>query len=237
MFVLYDTICNLKALNSYITRVFAYLYHFWLLCQLVEATLKGKHMGGARMGGGPFTDALNRHDQMRKEAEENRLNKPCSEYPGWVSVTIGVIQNAEEALLQLDAVGVTVEPKAADMVRQVNFSDQREEELDLVKPSIEEMGFRGEQTPEQIISTAEKQGMFIPPAEVAISLLIQNPRLLVYTSDWAVIPHKPINNKYFVLDGISGAQSLCASTTTPSTRWIRYHYWPGFTRFVFVRQL
>jgi hypothetical protein len=186
-----------------------------------------------RMGGGPLTDHYMKLDAMEREEREKRLGKNCREYPGWVSVTTGLIESAESALSQLHKAGVVVTTEAREILGELSFSEQRES-LNLVKPTLEEIGFRENQTPEEILKVAKRQGMSIPPAEVAVGLLIQNPQLLVHTGEWAVVP-QAVNDRYFVLDGRSGVSRLCVSTISPSTGWIRYPTWPTFTRFVFVR--
>jgi hypothetical protein len=154
---------------------------------------------------------INRSD-LRKFLGLPPIN--AKDFPTWKTVKLGAYETAEFYRRALKANEFKVSDWANDILDKPDFTVSREEkEVELVRLSVAELGFKKGATLSDIYSKADKLGLDPCDAEVGPALRLaykDQPK-----SEWVVVAMKPIAGSYgylYVFDVVRGGNELWLGT-------------------------
>jgi len=128
------------------------------------------------------------------------------------------IDSPEVAIQTLEDKNVYLSSYGKDILEQTEFSSEQET-YDLVRFTVEQLGFPEEATTDEIYAKAEELGLELCPAEVGPQLRLQNT-----SKEWMLIAMKQITgrngNPYvFNLNHRGGQPRLNGNNVRPAYRW------------------
>lgn len=190
---------------------------------------------------GLLSDLLNANvDEMMDRMNRNDFRKFCglipvfAEFPVWKTIKIGTSFEADETFRQaLNNRGFKINDWADDMLENSGVTAaSKEVELDLVKATVAELGFKKGTRRDQIYVRAKQFGFEFCPSEVGPQLRLQYQDQL--NGEWIFIAMEPM----FISDGL--LMVFCLGHDD-SGLWLRGHdgnpgiFWGPDSQWVFVR--
>ena len=130
----------------------------------------------------------------------------------------------DELMLEMQEKNINISDYAKDMLNSQDFTTQtNQENLNLVRLTVKDLGFPNGTTTDEIYKKAEEFGLELCPAEVGPSL-----RLSYLGKDYMVIAMKQITDRdgrlrVFDLYWYGGKLVLSTFYAKPSNRWDDYH--------------
>jgi hypothetical protein len=170
-----------------------------------------------------------------QDAIEGRFNQTAvvHNFLIWKTIKLGIHKSADEYRKALKANGFKVSDWANDLLAKSAFSASSEEiEVELVKVSVAELGFKNGANRKDIYNRALELGLKLCPNEVGPALRLQ------YTDqpmeEWLLVAMKPITDS----DGCLG---VFETVRNSDGLWFRgdggdpFDFWGGDVRWVFLR--
>ena len=132
------------------------------------------------------------------------------------------INSPEAAIQTLEDKNVYLSSYGKDILEQTEFSSEQET-YDLVRFTVEQLGFPEEATTDEIYAKAEELGLELCPAEVGPQLRLQNT-----SKEWMLIAMKQITDRYgyprvFSLDRHGDQPFFHGHHVEPDYRWSSLH--------------